>query len=50
MPVATQGTLKAMTQEDMDALGVNAILANAYHLICALARPLLRKPADFTLS
>ncbi|MBI4386721.1 MAG: tRNA guanosine(34) transglycosylase Tgt [Elusimicrobia bacterium] len=32
MPVATQGTVKALTQADLESLGVRAILANAYHL------------------
>ena len=32
MPVATQGSIKALSQEDLDALGVQAILANSYHL------------------
>lgn len=32
MPVATQGSVKALSQEDLSALGVRAILANSYHL------------------
>lgn len=32
MPVGTQGTVKAMTQEELGALGAGIILANAYHL------------------
>lgn len=32
MPVGTQGTVKAMTQEELRALGAGIILANAYHL------------------
>lgn len=32
MPVATQGSVKALSQEDLASLGVRAILANAYHL------------------
>jgi queuine tRNA-ribosyltransferase len=32
MPVATQGTVKALSQEDLAALGVRAILSNSYHL------------------
>ncbi|MCX5790512.1 MAG: tRNA guanosine(34) transglycosylase Tgt [Elusimicrobia bacterium] len=32
MPVATQGAIKAMSQEDLDALGAKIILANSYHL------------------
>ncbi len=32
MPVATQAAVKAVTQEDLERLGVRAILANSYHL------------------
>ena len=32
MPVATQGSVKALSQEDLELLGTRAILANAYHL------------------
>lgn len=32
MPIATQGTVKMMTCEDLEALGVTIILSNAYHL------------------
>ena len=32
MPVATQGTIKALDSGDMEALGISAILANSYHL------------------
>jgi queuine tRNA-ribosyltransferase len=32
MPVATQGAVKALSQEDLAALGVGAILSNSYHL------------------
>lgn len=32
MPVATQGTIKALGGDDMKALGMRAILANSYHL------------------
>ncbi|MGQ9519688.1 MAG: tRNA guanosine(34) transglycosylase Tgt [Candidatus Fervidibacter sp.] len=32
MPIATQGTVKMMTCDDLDALGASVILANAYHL------------------
>ena len=32
MPVATQGTVKALSQEDLETLGARAILANSYHL------------------
>lgn len=32
MPVATQATVKALTPEDLDSLGVQMIIANAYHM------------------
>ena len=32
MPVATQASVKALSQEDLDSLGVQAILSNSYHL------------------
>ncbi|MBI5624844.1 MAG: tRNA guanosine(34) transglycosylase Tgt [Elusimicrobia bacterium] len=32
MPVATLGSVKALSQEDLSELGVRAILANSYHL------------------
>ncbi|OGR83581.1 MAG: tRNA guanosine(34) transglycosylase Tgt [Elusimicrobia bacterium RIFCSPHIGHO2_02_FULL_57_9] len=32
MPVATQASVKAISQEDLATLGVKAILANSYHL------------------
>ncbi|MSP78257.1 MAG: tRNA guanosine(34) transglycosylase Tgt [Dehalococcoidia bacterium] len=32
MPVATQGTVKALTPQDVAALGTHILLANAYHL------------------
>ncbi len=32
MPVATQATVKAISQEDLVTLGTKAILANSYHL------------------
>lgn len=32
MPVATQATVKAVSQEDLSTLGARAILANSYHL------------------
>lgn len=32
MPVATQGAVKALSQEDLESLGVKAILSNSYHL------------------
>lgn len=32
MPVATQASVKAISQEDLQSLGVKAILANSYHL------------------
>lgn len=32
MPVGTQGTVKAVSPEELDALGAEILLANAYHL------------------
>lgn len=32
MPVATQASVKALSQEDLESLGVQAILSNSYHL------------------
>lgn len=32
MPVATQGTVKALASDDLEALGIKAILSNSYHL------------------
>src|SRR6516165_358459 len=32
MPVGTAGTVKGMTQEDLEELGVRLLLANTYHL------------------
>lgn len=32
MPVGTRGTIKSITQEDIEELGYNLILANTYHL------------------
>lgn len=31
-PVATQGAVKALSQEDLESLGVRGLLANTYHL------------------
>lgn len=33
LPVGTQGTVKALTAADLETLGVEMILANAYHLV-----------------
>ena len=35
MPVGTQGSVKALTPEDLQSLGVEIILANTYHLVFA---------------
>ncbi len=32
MPVATQASVKALSQEDLESLGTQAILSNSYHL------------------
>jgi queuine tRNA-ribosyltransferase len=33
MPVGTRGTVKALDSADLDALGIEVVLANAYHLM-----------------
>ena len=43
MPVATQGTLKAMTGADIGALNIRAMLANAYHLYLRPGTELIQK-------
>ena len=43
MPVATQGTVKALSQEDLDTLGVRAILSNSYHLYLRPGAATIRK-------
>ena len=43
MPVATQATLKAMTNADIEGLGVRAMLANAYHLYLRPGTDLIQK-------
>jgi tRNA-guanine family transglycosylase len=35
MPVGTQGTVKAMTQEELERLDFRMILCNTYHLVPA---------------
>ena len=32
MPIATQGVVKMMTSDDLEVLGAELLLANAYHL------------------
>ncbi|MDP7639068.1 MAG: tRNA guanosine(34) transglycosylase Tgt [Candidatus Hydrogenedentes bacterium] len=32
MPVGTQGTVKAVTREDLESIGASIVLGNAYHL------------------
>src|SRR6184192_309435 len=32
MPVATQASVKAISQEDLESIGARAILSNSYHL------------------
>ncbi|MCX5793908.1 MAG: tRNA guanosine(34) transglycosylase Tgt [Elusimicrobia bacterium] len=43
MPVATQGTVKALSQEDLGTLGVRAILSNSYHLYLRPGVEVVRK-------
>ena len=42
MPVATQGTVKSLSQEDLASLGVRAILSNSYHLYLRPGSPLVK--------
>lgn len=43
MPVATQGSVKAVTQQELTVLGAQIILANAYHLYLRPGTVLLRR-------
>jgi queuine tRNA-ribosyltransferase len=43
MPVATQATVKAISQEDLAALGARAILSNSYHLYLRPGVEVIRK-------
>ncbi len=42
MPVGTGGTVKGMTQDDLEALGVQILLANTYHLYLRPGHELIR--------
>ena len=43
MPVGTQGTVKAVSPEELDALGAGMLLANAYHLYLRPGHELIRQ-------
>ncbi len=43
MPVATQGSVKALSQEDLESLGVKAILSNSYHLYLRPGTPTIKE-------
>ncbi len=43
MPVGTQGTVKAMTPEELEGLGVQIVLANTYHLHLRPGEEVVRK-------
>ncbi len=43
MPVATQGTVKALTQDEVSQLGAEVVLANAYHLYLRPGVELIRQ-------
>ena len=43
MPVGTQGIVKAMTHKELQEMGVNMILANAYHLYLRPGDEMIRK-------
>ncbi len=43
MPVGTQGSVKALSPEDMEAVGVKIILANTYHLYLRPGHEIIKK-------
>ena len=43
MPVGTQGTVKAMTPEELKSLGAQIVLANTYHLFLRPGHELIKK-------
>ncbi|UCC83679.1 MAG: tRNA guanosine(34) transglycosylase Tgt [Gemmatimonadota bacterium] len=43
MPVGTQGTVKAVSPEELEALGAEIVLANAYHLYLRPGHELVRR-------
>src|SRR5271157_2841922 len=43
MPVGTGGTVKGMTQDELEALGVQILLANTYHLYLRPGHELIRE-------
>ncbi len=43
MPVATQGAVKSLSQEDLESLGFSMILSNSYHLYLRPGLDILRK-------
>jgi queuine tRNA-ribosyltransferase len=43
MPVGTAATVKAQTQQDLEALGVQILLANTYHLFLRPGHELIRE-------
>ncbi len=43
MPVATQGTIKTISNEELDACGVEILLGNAYHLYLRPGLEIVRK-------
>jgi queuine tRNA-ribosyltransferase len=43
MPVGTQGTVKALSPEELDVLGAEIVLANAYHLYLRPGHEIVRR-------
>ena len=43
MPVGTQGTVKGLTQDGLEELGVQILLANTYHLYLRPGEPVMRE-------
>ncbi len=46
MPVGTYGTVKAMTPEELEALGAQIILGNTFHLMLRPGTEIIRKHGD----
>ena len=47
MPVGTNGTVKAITHDDLDSMGVKLILGNTYHLYLRPGTEIIRKAGGF---
>jgi len=50
MPVATQGTVKAVSSEDLISSGVQMIISNTYHLYMRPGEDIIEKTGPATFS